>query len=394
LVGAAAAQPAADAPRGVRLAGPRHAVAARADRGSARPTESWPAASCRLRSSTTRRARGPTRLASRASGSTISGHRDAAWWHADKVVKAPSNSRGDAPIHRFVDEVQGLKLHQIAQFRALTAPAARQPPNPLGPSRQRAVPTRLCGFGGQRASMRAPCPCLAPPGAADTRWRTRLQTSLGSARPINGCEPSSSGPSRKTCARAAAASSATSNDLMNHSGRPAVAPAHPPGRAPHVDEIKPTLKAANGWQRIVLHFKRLDGALPARLTEPLAQRRKTSKPRPGWCRPITAGVPLGWGNRSRSSRRRCPPHRTCMNELAGRIADRRGRSDFSAPTPTRTWPCLPGSGAEPEADRVLSVGEQRTAIEVKCRKRVDDPAHAACVRSSKPRTAAPRPACS
>lgn len=142
-----------------------------------------------------------------------------------------------------------------------------------------------------------------------------------------------------------------------------------PGQALYLDEIRRTLNANIGWQRILAYLKFLDGTLLIRLIEPLELRLKRKRGaaklclcdhalRAAWLQEV---VPLAPEDLENS------PH---LAELAGHLAEsvagyflKSIRGLDVAHFPQRT--------TEPEVDFVLTVGEQRIPLEVKYRRRVD-----------------------
>jgi predicted AAA+ superfamily ATPase len=142
-----------------------------------------------------------------------------------------------------------------------------------------------------------------------------------------------------------------------------------PKQALYLDEIRETLQANIGWQRILAYLKFLDGTLLLRLIEPLELRLKRRRGPPklclcdhalraAWLAEYVPIDPAALG---------AEPH---LADLAGRIAD--GVTGFFLRSIVNLDVAyFPERGAEPEVDYVITIGEQRIPIEVKYRRRVD-----------------------
>lgn len=137
----------------------------------------------------------------------------------------------------------------------------------------------------------------------------------------------------------------------------------------YVDEIKRALATDAGAQRITHYLNFLDSALLVRLIQPLELRLKKRKSGPklvlsdhalraAWLQeqvPV-APVPL-----------EASPH---LSDLAGRIAESIA-GQFFISIRHLDVAHMPETGAEPEVDYVLTVGDQRIPVEIKYRRRID-----------------------
>jgi predicted AAA+ superfamily ATPase len=142
-----------------------------------------------------------------------------------------------------------------------------------------------------------------------------------------------------------------------------------PRQALYLDEIKRALNTDVGWQRILHYLKFLDGALLVRLIDPLELRLKKRKSpaklvlsdhslRAAWLQESVPIDPAGLA---------AAPH---LSDLAGRIAESVVGQFFKSIV-NLDVAYFPETGAEPEVDYVLTIGEQRIPVEVKYRKRID-----------------------
>jgi predicted AAA+ superfamily ATPase len=142
-----------------------------------------------------------------------------------------------------------------------------------------------------------------------------------------------------------------------------------PAQALYLDEVRRTMSANIGWQRILAYLKFLDGALLLKLIEPLELRLKRSRSasklcicdhalRASWLQEV---VPLATAELDRV------PH---LRDLAGRIAES-AAGYFLSSIPGLDIAHFPERAAEPEVDFVLTLGEQRIPVEVKYRNRMD-----------------------
>ncbi len=142
-----------------------------------------------------------------------------------------------------------------------------------------------------------------------------------------------------------------------------------PSQALYLEEIKRSMHANIGWQRILAYLKFLDATLLLRLIEPLElrlkRRRGASKLclcdhalRAAWLQEI---VPLTVEELERH------PH---LSDLAGRVAES-AAGYFLRSIIALDVAHFPERATEPEVDFVLTVGEQRIPVEVKYRRRID-----------------------
>ncbi|MGQ0571714.1 MAG: ATP-binding protein, partial [Armatimonadota bacterium] len=142
-----------------------------------------------------------------------------------------------------------------------------------------------------------------------------------------------------------------------------------PGPAIFVNEVRSTLHANVGWQRILTYLKFLDGSLLLRLINPLEIRLKKKKGnnklclcdpglRASWLQEV---IPLDPDGLRRS------PH---LSTLAGHLAES-AAGYFLASVPGLDVAHFPERGTEPEVDFILTVGEVRIPLEVKYRQVID-----------------------
>ncbi|MGB3061836.1 MAG: AAA family ATPase [Anaerolineae bacterium] len=138
-----------------------------------------------------------------------------------------------------------------------------------------------------------------------------------------------------------------------------------PKQSLYLDEIRRTLAANIGWQRILAYLKFLDGTLLIRLIEPLELRLKRARGpaklclcdhalRASWLQEV---VPLHPGGLEQQ------PH---LRDLAGRIAEST-TGYFLRSITGLDVAHFPERASEPEVDFVLTLGEQRIPLEVKYR---------------------------
>ncbi|RJP37069.1 MAG: ATP-binding protein [Phycisphaerales bacterium] len=145
------------------------------------------------------------------------------------------------------------------------------------------------------------------------------------------------------------------------------------GQAPdqklYLEELRQTMHAGPGWQRILSYLKFLDGTLLLRLIEPPELRLKKKRGpaklclcdhalRAAWLQEV---IPIAPADLARS------PH---LADMAGRIADGAAGYFFRSIIGLDVSH-YPQRGAEPEVDYVLTVGEQRIPVEVKYRREID-----------------------
>lgn len=142
-----------------------------------------------------------------------------------------------------------------------------------------------------------------------------------------------------------------------------------PGPALYLEEIRRTLNANIGWQRILAYLKFLDGTLLVRLIEPLELRLKRRRGsaklclcdhalRAAWLQEV---VPLAPEHLEAS------PH---LAELAGHLAESTA-GYFLRSIRGLDVAHFPQRAAEPEVDYILTLGEQRIPLEVKYRRTID-----------------------
>ena len=141
-----------------------------------------------------------------------------------------------------------------------------------------------------------------------------------------------------------------------------------PKQALYLDEIKRSMNANIGWQRILAYLRFLDGTLLIRLIEPLELRLKRARGaqklclcdhalRASWLQEV---IPLDASGLERQ------PH---LRDLAGHIAES-AAGYFLKSITSLDVAHFPERSAEPEIDFILTVGEQRIPVEVKYRTRI------------------------
>ncbi len=142
-----------------------------------------------------------------------------------------------------------------------------------------------------------------------------------------------------------------------------------PSQALYLSELKESMNANIGWQRVLAYLRFLDGTLLLRLIEPLELRLKRKRGafklclcdhalRAAWLQEVIPLAPLALER---------VPH---LSDLAGRIAESTA-GYFLRSIVNLDVAHFPERAAEPEVDFVITVGEQRIPIEVKFRKRID-----------------------
>ena len=142
-----------------------------------------------------------------------------------------------------------------------------------------------------------------------------------------------------------------------------------PTQAVYLDEVRRSLNANIGWQRILAYLRFLDATLLVRLIEPLELRLKRRKGasklilsdhalRAAW---LQEQVPLD------PAALQAAPH---LSDLAGRIAESAAGQLFKSIINLGVHH-FPERGSEPEVDYVLTVGDQRIPVEIKYRRRID-----------------------
>jgi hypothetical protein len=142
-----------------------------------------------------------------------------------------------------------------------------------------------------------------------------------------------------------------------------------PSQAMYLEEMRQSMHANIGFQRIYNYLKFLDGTLLLRLIEPLELRLKRRRGarklclcdhalRASWLQEV---VPLAPEALERL------PH---LSDLAGHIAESTV-GYFCRSLPNLGVASFPEHGSEPEVDFILTIGEHRIPVEVKHRRRID-----------------------
>lgn len=141
-----------------------------------------------------------------------------------------------------------------------------------------------------------------------------------------------------------------------------------PSQSLYLGELRHSMNANIGWQRVLAYLKFLDGTLLIRLIEPLELRLKRKRGayklclcdhaiRAAWLQEV---IPLS------PSALDAAPH---VSDLAGHIAESTA-GYFLRSITNLDIAHFPERGAEPEVDFILTVGDQRIPLEVKYRRRV------------------------
>jgi predicted AAA+ superfamily ATPase len=142
-----------------------------------------------------------------------------------------------------------------------------------------------------------------------------------------------------------------------------------PGPATFVHEIRFTLHANIGWQRVWTYLKFLDGSLLLRLVEPLEIRLKKRKGSAKLCL-CDPGLRASWLQEvvplDVDGLRQAPQLGTLAGHLAESVA-----GYFLGNLPGLDLAHFPEHRTEPEVGFVLTIGEQRIPLEVKYRNLVD-----------------------
>ena len=141
-----------------------------------------------------------------------------------------------------------------------------------------------------------------------------------------------------------------------------------PGSALYLNEVRQSMNANIGWQRINNYLRFLDGALLLRLIEPLELRLKKRRGAAKLCL-CDHALRAAWLQEDIALDPEALSARPADAVLAGHIAES-AAGYFLASNTNLQVAHFPERGAEPEVDFVLTIGEQRIPIEIKYRKRV------------------------
>jgi predicted AAA+ superfamily ATPase len=142
-----------------------------------------------------------------------------------------------------------------------------------------------------------------------------------------------------------------------------------PKQSVFVSDIKSSLDASIGWQRIQAYLRFLESAMLVRFVQPLELRLKRRRGAPKFC-VCDHGLRAAWLQEAiplDPHELEAHPH---LADLAGHIAES-AVGYFLSGVPHLDIAHFPERGSEPEVDFVLSVGEQRIPLEVKYRRRID-----------------------
>jgi predicted AAA+ superfamily ATPase len=142
-----------------------------------------------------------------------------------------------------------------------------------------------------------------------------------------------------------------------------------PGQAVFVQELKRTLKANVGWQRILSYLRFLDGALLVKLVRPLELRLKRAKGNSKLCL-VDHGLRASWLQEAVPLDPQGLAEAPHLADLAGHLAESVAGA-FLSGVPHLDLAHFPERQTEPEVDFVLTIGEKRIPLEVKYRGRID-----------------------
>ncbi|MBI4307394.1 MAG: ATP-binding protein [Chloroflexi bacterium] len=142
-----------------------------------------------------------------------------------------------------------------------------------------------------------------------------------------------------------------------------------PGEPIFANELRSSLKANVGWQRILAYLRFLNDTLLIHLVDPLEIRLKRRRGQPkiclcdhslraSWLQEVVPLTPEGL---------RLSAH---LADLAGRLAESI-TGYFLSMIPGLDIAWFPERGAEPEVDFVITAGEHRIPLEVKYRQHID-----------------------
>ncbi|MCI0589318.1 MAG: AAA family ATPase [Planctomycetes bacterium] len=142
-----------------------------------------------------------------------------------------------------------------------------------------------------------------------------------------------------------------------------------PGQAVLLTELRRTLKANVGWQRVLSYLRFLDAALLLKLVRPLEIRLKRSRGQPKLCI-LDLGLRASWLEEVVPLDPDALEESPHLSDLAGPLAES-AVGAFLAGLPHLDLAHFPARPAEPEVDFVLTVGDKRIPLEVKYRRRID-----------------------
>ncbi|GMU80465.1 MAG: hypothetical protein AMXMBFR47_03360 [Planctomycetota bacterium] len=142
-----------------------------------------------------------------------------------------------------------------------------------------------------------------------------------------------------------------------------------PGQATLLAELRQTLGANVGPQRLHSYLRFLDGAMLLKMIKPLEIRLKRSKGRPKLCL-VDHGLRASWLEEIvpiHAAGLRAAPH---LTDIAGHLAESVVGA-FLSGLPHLDLSHFPERPVEPEIDFVLTIGEKRIPLEIKNRQRID-----------------------
>lgn len=142
-----------------------------------------------------------------------------------------------------------------------------------------------------------------------------------------------------------------------------------PSQATLTTELKRTLDANIGWQRILSYLRFLEGSLLVRLIRPLELRLKKVRGPAKLCI-VDHGLRQSWLEEMVPLDPRDLERDPHLSELAGHIAESTVGA-YLGGIPHLDVAHFPERPTEPEVDFVLTIGEKRIPVEVKYRRRID-----------------------
>lgn len=142
-----------------------------------------------------------------------------------------------------------------------------------------------------------------------------------------------------------------------------------PSQALYLSELKTSLQANIGWQRVLAYLKFLDGTLLLRLIQPLELRLKKKRGAPKLCL-CDHALRAAWLQETVPLTPAALEKSFHLSDLAGRVAESVA-GYFLRSIINLGVAHFPERGAEPEVDFILTIGEQRIPVEIKYRRRID-----------------------
>lgn len=265
-------------------------------------------------------------------------------------------------------EMGPLLLREVGELRGLGGLSAYLPFNGLGPLKEKAFWEDLRSFGEAKASFRDRAFALFSErgGYPLAHARTDASWDEVAAQLIDTVVRRAIQHDLRVGERGRRRDEPLLEEVFRLSCRYA---GQTPSQAIYLDEVRRSLDANIGWQRVLAYLKFLDAALLVRLIEPMELRLKRRKGAPklilsdhalraAWLQEV---VPL------EPAALQAAPH---LSDIAGRLAESVAGQLFKSHN-NLSVAYFPERGSEPEVDFVLTVGEHRIPIEIKYRRRID-----------------------